>query len=149
MNKTDAQAATFIVCLNCVPDFFFSRNQSMFTLKKSTSIPVQLTVTSQTSTELPENLRPPCCDRMASILSTIAATPGMSNRSFAISTSVRDHDPFCEKLIGLQQQKKWNSSSAINSNNPSQQQSRSRTKPKSYASTSAEIAKRRIAATLG
>ena len=121
----------------------FSRNRSVFTLKKSTSIPVQLTVTSHTSTELPESLRPLCCTRVAEILENIAATPSMSNRSFAISTSVKDHDPYCEKLMGLQD-KRWNSSSAINN-----QQHKARVKPRSYASPSAPISKRRMAATLG
>ena len=118
----------------------------MFTLKKSTSIPVQLTVTASTSAELPESLRPPCCERVASILANIAATPNMVNRAFAISTSIKDHDPFCEKLLGIQQ-KRWNSSSAIN--NQQQNSTKSRTKPRNYASPSAIISKRRMAATLG
>ena len=121
-----------------------SRNQSKFTLKKSTSIPVQLTVTSTTTTELPESLRPPCCDRVAAILENIAKTPSMANRAFAISTSMKDHDPYCEKLIGLNE-KKWTSSTSMNSQQPNM---KSRMKPKSYASQSAAISKRRMAATL-
>ena len=121
-----------------------SRNQAKFGLTKSTSIPVQLTITSQTTTELPESLRPPCCDRVAAIIDNIAATPSMANRSFAISTSKQDHDPYCEKLIGLNE-KKWTSNGSI-----SNQQSniRSRVKPKTFASQSAIISKRRMAATL-
>ena len=125
--------------------FIFSRNQSKFTLKKSTSIPVQLTITSQTTTELPESLRPPCCDRVAAIIDNIAATPSMANRSFAISTSLKDHDPYCEKLIGLNA-KKWTSNTSINNQQPNM---KSRVKPKTYASQSAVISKRRMAATLG
>ena len=102
-------------------------------------------MTSNTSAELPESLRPPCCDRVASIIENIAATPSMANRSFAISTSTKDHDPYCEKLIGLND-KRWNSSNSINNQQPN---IRSRAKPRSYGSTSAIISKRRIAATLG
>ena len=91
---------------------------------------MQLTVTSTTSTELPESLRPPCCDRVAAILEIIAATPQMGNRSFAVSTSAKDHDPYCEKLLGMED-KRWNSSSAIN-NQP--QNTRANAKPKNYAS---------------
>ena len=69
----------------------------------------------------------------------------MANRSFAISTSMKDHDPYCEKLIGLNE-KKWTSNGAINNQQPN---SRSRGKPKTYASQSAIISKRRMAATLG
>ena len=77
-------------------------------------------------------------------MENIARTPSMANRNFAISTSAKDHDPYCEKLIGYQD-KRWNSSSSISNQQPN---TRSRVKPRIYKSPSAAISKRRMAATL-
>ena len=67
-------------------------------MKKSASIPVQLTVTSQTSRQLPKSLRPTCCHRF-----THSGASGLNPQ----------HDQTCEMLLGLRRQR-WNSSTSVN-----------------------------------
>ena len=93
-------------------------------MKKSASIPVQLTVTSQTSKQLPKSLRPTCCHRFT----RDSGSSGGANPQ---------HDQNCEMLLGLRRAR-WNSSTSVNSVSAQSHHSNTTSRPSSRASANSE-----------